>query len=194
VPDDWRIRIEVEEDHAGGLLERLGAGLGAEARELARDLENHRLAVTRDEDTVFVYASSRAAAEQAKAIVEAELREHGIEARTSSVEHWLHGEQRWDGEPPAETWEEEELDRGWAPWEVRIEARTRDDAGKLAAQLESEGYKPQRQAQYVIVGTANHEDAVELSRKLGGEVEPGGELVWEVAAGNPFAVFGGMGL
>jgi hypothetical protein len=26
-----------------------------------------------------------------------------------------------------------------------------------------------------------------------GEVEPGGELVWETVPGNPFAVFGGMG-
>jgi len=43
--DDWRIRIEVEEEeHARGLLDRLGAELSGEARELARELEQHRLA------------------------------------------------------------------------------------------------------------------------------------------------------
>ena len=30
-------------------------------------------------------------------------------------------------------------------------------------------------------------------QRLHGEVEPGGELVWEVAPGNPFAIFGGLG-
>ena len=57
--DDWRIRIEVEEEHAGGLLDRIGAELDDEARELARDLEQRRLAVSRDGDEIFVYASSR---------------------------------------------------------------------------------------------------------------------------------------
>jgi Fe-S cluster assembly iron-binding protein IscA len=52
--DDWRIRIEVEEEeHASGLLERLTGDLDQEARELASKLESHRLAVSRDGDTVF---------------------------------------------------------------------------------------------------------------------------------------------
>ena len=35
--------------------------------------------------------------------------------------------------------------------------------------------------------------AQELARRLHGEVEPGGELVWETTPGNPFAIFGGLG-
>src|SRR5689334_25286590 len=101
--DDWRIRVEVEqEEHATGLLDRLAGDLGSEARELAKDLEARRLAVSRDGETVFVYAATRAAAEAAHAIVEAELRDHGIEARTSRVEHWIDEEDRWDDEPPGE--------------------------------------------------------------------------------------------
>ena len=84
--DDWRIRIEVEEEeHATGLLERLGGDLDSEARELAEELESHRLAVSRDGDTVFVYAATRAAAEHAHAVVKAELRQQGFAARTSRV-------------------------------------------------------------------------------------------------------------
>ena len=45
----------------------------------------------------------------------------------------------------------------------------------------------------VLVGTASKEDAEALAARLHGEVEPGGELVWEAVAGNPFAIFGGMG-
>jgi hypothetical protein len=193
--DDWRIRIEVEEEeHASGLLDRLSGNLGSEARELARDLEACRLAVSRDGETVFVYAATRAAAESAHAVVEAELREHGIEARTSRIEHWLDEEDRWDDEPPGETWEEEELDRGFAPWEVRVECASREEANALAEGLEAEGYKPERRFQYLIVGTASREDADALATRLHGEVEPGGGLVWEVEPANPFAIFGGMGL
>jgi hypothetical protein len=193
--DDWRIRIDVEEEErASGLLERLMGNLGSEARELATTLESHRLAVSRDGETVFVYAPTRGAAEQALAVVQAELREHGIEARISQVEHWLDEEDRWDDEPPGETWEEEELARGIAPWEVRVECASHQEARDLAGQLEAEGYKPERRFQYLIVGTASREDAETLATRLHGEVEPGSGLVYEVEPANPFAIFGGMGL
>ena len=149
---------------------------------------------SRDADTVFVYAASRAEAERAHAVVEAELRAHGVEARTSGIEHWLDEEDRWDDEPPGETWEEEELERGFAPWEVRVECASRQEAGQLAEQLEAEGYKPERRFHYLIVGTASREDADALATRLHGEVEPGGELVYEVEPRNPFAIFGGMGV
>jgi hypothetical protein len=193
--DDWRIRIEVEEEqHATGLLQRLAGDLDSEARELARELEERRLAVSRDGDTIFVYASSRSGAESAHAVVQAQLREHGVQARESRIEHWLDDEDRWDDEPPGDTWEEEELARGFAPWEVRVECPSRSEARELAQRLEAEGYKPERRFQYLIVGTASRADAEALATRLHGEVEPGGELVWETTPANPFAVFGGMGL
>jgi hypothetical protein len=191
--DDWRIRIEVEEEHAEGLLERLAGELGSEARELAEELRERRLAVSRDGETVFVYTDTRAEAEQAHRVVEAELRENGIEARTSRVEHWLDEEDRWDDEAPGETWEEEELERGFAPWEVRFECASRQAARDLAGRLAAEGYKPERRFQYLIVGTATREDADVLAARLHGEVEPGGQLVYETGPANPFAIFGGLG-
>ncbi len=192
--DDWRIRIEVdEEEHAAGLLAQLAGDLGSEARELAHDLEAHRLAVSRDGHTVFVYAATRAEAEHAHAVVEAELRKQGFAARTSRIEHWLDEEDRWDDEPSGETWEEEELDRGFAPWEVRVECPSRPDARELAERLEAEGYKPERRFNYLIVGTASREDADALAARLHGQVEAGGEVVWETSPANPFAIFGGLG-
>ncbi len=193
--DDWRIRIEVEkEENATGLLDRLAGDLGSEARELARDLESRRLAVSRDGETVFVYAATRAEAERAHAVVEAELRENGIEAKTSRVEQWLDDEDRWSDEPPGETWEEEELERGFAPWEVRVECPSRREARELSERLEAEGYRPERRFQYLVVGAASREDADALAARLHGEVEAGGEVVWEAEPANPFAIFGGLGL
>jgi hypothetical protein len=192
--DDWRIRIELEEEHAQGLLERLGLDLSSEARKLANELEGRRLAVSRDDDTIFVYAGSRDEAEQARAIVESELAELGVEARLVRIEQWLEDEARWDDEPPAEdTLEEEVLERGYAPWEVRVETHSREEAARLADQLESEGYGVVRRYRYVLVGATSEQEARQLAERLHGEVEAGGELVYEAAPQNPFAIFGGLG-
>jgi hypothetical protein len=192
--DNWRIRIELpEEGNAGTLLGRLGLDLGSdEAKRLAKELEGHRLAVSRDDEVVFVYADSQAQAERARQIVEAELADEGI-AAAMQVERWLPDEERWSGEPRQETWEEEEVRRGYAPWEVRVELDSHEEAEKLADELEQEGYDVVRRWRYLIVGAASEEQARELARRLHGEAEPGGDVVWEVAPQNPFALFGGLG-
>jgi hypothetical protein len=136
--DDWRIRIEVEEEHAEGLLERLGLDLGSDARELAQELTGRRLAVSRDGETIFVYAGSPAEAERARAVVEAELREAGAEARVSRIEHWLADEERWNDEPAQpDALEEDALEHGFAPWEVRVQTST-PQARELAERLHGE--------------------------------------------------------
>lgn len=192
--DDWRVRIELEEErHATDFLARIGLDLGSEARELAKELEDHRLAVSNDADVVFVYAATRDAARTAKQIVATELRELELNAQEIRIEHWLHDEERWDDEAPSPDTEEELLEEGYAPWEVRIERKSVDEAHELADQLENEGYGVVRRAHYVIAGTATKEDAEALAARLHGEVEPGGELVYEVTPQNPFAIFGGLG-
>lgn len=192
--DNWRIRIELpEEGNARTLLGRLGLDLGSdEAKRLAKELEGHRLAVSRDDEIVFVYSDSQAQADRARQIVEAELADESIAAEVK-VERWLPGEERWSGESPQETWEEEELRRGYAPWEVRVELDSHAKADELADTLEAEGYDVVRRWRYLIVGAASEEQARELARRLQGEAEPGGDVVWEVAPQNPFALFGGLG-
>ena len=192
--DNWRIRIELpEEAQAGNLLDRLGLDLGSdEAKRVAKELEGHRLVVSRDDDVIFVYTDSQPQAERARRIVEAELAEEGIAAQIQ-VERWLPDEERWSGEPAQETWEEEEVRRGYAPWEVRVELDSHAEAEKLADQLEQEGYDIIRRWRYLIVGAASEEQARSLARRVHGEAEPGGEVVWEVAPQNPFALFGGLG-
>jgi hypothetical protein len=211
--DDWRIRIELEEESgAESLLSRLGLDLGSEAREVARELEERRLAVSRDGEHVYVYASSVLEAERASGVVAAVLREEDVRPRAVHVEHWLAQEDRWESHPaqpqrvgetaPSNdqatddappTIEEDLLARGYAPWEVRVECESLDEAERLAGELEREGYGVVRHFRYVIAGTATREEAAALARRVHGEVEPGGELVWEVTPQNPFAIFGGLG-
>jgi hypothetical protein len=191
--DDWRIRIELpDEEGASGFLERLGLAKG-DAEELAEELRSQRLAVSRDGDTVFVYASSGMQAEQASRVVERELQDEGLTPNRFVTERWLHDEERWDDEPEQPDVEEEMLERGYAPWEVRVELESLEEADKLADQLRAEGFDVSRTFKYVVAGTADREQAVELAKRVHGKVEPGGELVYEVAPSNPFAVFGGLG-
>ena len=192
--DDWRIRVELGETaNAEALLGRLGLDLAEESRRLAEELKGRRLAVSNDEDTGFVYVDTPAEADSARQIVEAELAEEGIEPTELVSEHWLPEEERWSGEPPSETWEQEEVEQGFAPWEVRVELDSHGEADQLANQLEGEGYDVARRWRYLIVGAASEEEARELARRLHGEAEPGGEVVWEATPSNPFAVFGGLG-
>jgi len=191
--DDWRIRIELpDEEVAQDLLARLGLRQ-SDAEELADELREHRLAVSQDGDTVFVYAASGMQAEQAARIVESELDDLGLTPTRFVTERWLRDEERWNDDPAQPDVEEELLQRGYAPWEVRVEAGSLREARDLAEQLRSEGYDVSRTFTYVIAGAGSREEAVELARRVHGEVEPGGELVYEVQPQNPFAVFGGLG-
>jgi hypothetical protein len=192
--DDYRIRVEVEDEgRAGGLLERLGVELSNEAAELAREIEKRRLAVSRDGDELFVYTTTPAEAESARSVIQAILRDEGIAAVTGPVEHWLEDEERWDDEPPGETWEDEELEHGHAPWEVRVACPSHAAARELADSLEREGYSVERRWRYLIVGVSSKEDAEALAARVHGEVELGGSVIWEEVPRNPFAVFGGLG-
>jgi hypothetical protein len=191
--DDWRVRVELpDEKGAQDLLGRLGLRESG-AEELADDLREHRLAVSQDGDTLFVYAASGMQAEQAARIVESELNDQGLIPSRFVTERWLHDEERWNDDPEQPDVEEELIQRGYAPWEVRVEAGSRREAHELAEQLRSEGYDVSRTFTYVIAGTRSRDEAVELARRVHGEVEPGGELVYEVQPSNPFAVFGGLG-
>ena len=190
--DDWRLRIELE-DRVDTLLERLGVDLHGEARELARELEQDRLAVSRDDDTVFVYTDSGLRAEQAQRVVESVLEAEQLRAGVLRIEHWLADEDRWDDDAPGPDIDEELVARGYAPWEVRVECASHGAADDLADQLESEGFDVVRRWTYLIIGTRTREEAEALAERVHGEVEPGGALVWEVMPQNPFAVFGGLG-
>jgi len=194
VNDDWRIRVDLEDEHAESLLERLGLDLGSEARKLAEELEGRRLVVSRDDETLFVYAGSRAEAEQARDIIEAELRETGAQGRVGPIEHWLADEDRWDDEAPQEFEAEREvLKEGLAPWEVRLEAGSPEEAETLAGKLAADGYSVVRRYRFVLVGADSEQDAHELAKRLHGQAEASGELVYETLPQNPFVIFGGLG-
>src|SRR5438477_8032064 len=164
--DDWRIRIELpDEEGARGFLDRLGVTKG-DAQELADELREHRLAVSRDGDTVFVYAATGMQAEQASRIVEQELEEEGLTPTRFVTERWLRDDERWDDEPDTGDAEEDLLRRGYAPWEVRVECKSLGEADKLADQLRSEGFDVSRTFTFVIAGQAARGQASVMAGRI----------------------------
>ena len=190
--DDWRLRLELDEGAAGGLLQRLGV-LGSDAHRLVDELVKDRLVVTGEGRTVFVYAASAHQLHQARKVIDGELALLGMRPESIVREHWLANEDRWDDEAAPDSVEVETVAEGYAPWEVRIPCPSHAAARELAERLEGEGYGVVRRWTFLIVGTETRAEADELAKKVHGDVEPGGELVWEVAPGNPFAYFGGLG-
>jgi hypothetical protein len=91
--DDWRLRIELGDEGAGGLLGRLGL---SDAHELAKDLEDHRIEASDDEGTVFVYADTSLALEQARGVIEREIADLELNPLQIVSGHWLHDEERWE--------------------------------------------------------------------------------------------------
>ena len=155
--DNWRIRIELDEtvhgEHAARAPRarpRLGRGQAPRRGARRATGSRSRTTTTRSSST----SDARPQAEQARADRRGRAAEEGIAGGGRSTEHWLAEEERWSGEPPPETWEQEELEHGHAPWEVRVELPSHDEADKLADQLESEGYDVVRRWRYLIVGVA----------------------------------------
>lgn len=91
--DDWRLRIELGEEGAGGLLGRLGI---SDAHHLRTDLEKHRIEASEDEGTVFVYTDSSLALERAEALIREELAALEIEPEAVIRGHWNHESEQWD--------------------------------------------------------------------------------------------------
>ena len=191
--DDWRVRIELpDEGGAQDLLSRLGLRQ-SDAEELADELREHRLAVSRDDDTVFVYAATGMQAEQAGRVIESELNDLGLAPSRFVTERWLHEEERWNDDPEGPDVEEELLERGYAPWEVRVEADSLREADDLAEQLRGEGYDVSRTFTYVIAGTAAARRPP--SSPAGSTARSSRVASWSTRCSpqNPFAVFGGLG-
>lgn len=189
------MRVEfADEDARRSFVDLLQDGLSPLGTDLAQELQGGHVSISGDDEKFFVYADAPQHAERAHAVILAELDHHGVEATTSEVEHWLADEERWDNEPVGETWEEEVTEKGYAPWEVRVDCGSRHAAVALEAQLEREGYSPVRQWSHLIVGAATREDADALAVRLHGDVETGGAVVWEEALDSkvvrPFVFFG----
>jgi hypothetical protein len=210
VADDWRLSITLDDD---GQASDVVASLREHEApsELLHELGG-RVAVSRDDATVFCYADTRRAADAAARVLRDVLEQHGV-AVEPRLDRWHPIEERWeDANVPLPASQEErraERERlddadeaasiatGIAQWEVRIEVGSPGEAEALADTLEQDGRSVVRRARFLLVGANDHDDAEELARSLEGRgtvhVEPSTGVAWQLLPRNPFAVFGGLG-
>ena len=213
--DDWRVSATFREEGGGlHLFRRLPEMHFADD---VRDRLGNRLSVSREGDTVFVYADAEGPAREAERVVREELAASGREADVT-IARWHPVERRWedpsvavptagaalDAEEARREAEDaaDSLRQGGAPqWEVRVELPDDDAAVAMAERLAAEGVPVTRHHRYLLAGAVNQADAEALAARLedetpsGGQVhvEPGALMAWETRESNPFAIFGGLG-
>jgi hypothetical protein len=211
--EDWRVTATLDDGFGASALGWLHEH---EVEDDARERLGQRVAVSADHDQVFLYADTRPAAEQAERVLERLLHDRGVDA-SFDLARWHPVEEEWEQADAAlphtaaeRRAEREKLDEeetaesqasGYAEWEVRLDLPSHREALRLTEQLKQEGFTLTRRWKYLLVGANNRDEARELATRLQREapagtrlhVEPGGEMVWEVAPKNPFAVLGGLG-
>ena len=207
--EDWRIHVVLKDSGGRGpwSADRL------EARELADDLAGtlgERIAVSRDDGELFLYADSENAARAAERVVRADLDEHGWSGEVE-LTRWHDDAEEWkpadvplpatDAERAAEHSElmasedAETAAEGFAAWEVRVDLPSHRDAKRLADKLERDGVEPVRRWKYLFVGAADEDAARDWAEQLRADAPDGSKITVEatlrnVERNNPFAIFG----
>ena len=193
--DDWRVRIELADEHARETFTKLlEEGLSPAGEAHAEPLQGDELSVSGDDANLFVYANAPAQAERAHTVILAELEHHGIEARTSGVEHWLADEERWDNEPAGDTWEAEAVDAGIRALGGRLTCRSATTRSPSPRSSSPRDTAPCATGSTCRGGRLVERMPSRCAARLHGDVEPGGAVAWEEAIDShvvrPFAFFG----
>jgi hypothetical protein len=212
--DEFRIKVELPRERVRELLNGLEAVEHGSPGGLASP---KHVAVSHEDDHVFLYADSSEDAAQARGAVEAILTEKQITAQLSSW-RWHPEEDRWEdaslslpstaaehaGEHQhLEKLETEESEHtGRAGWEVRVTLPTHHDAHAFAERLAAEGIPVQRHWRHLALGAEDEDDARALAERLRSEAPQGSTLdvegaAWDAwvavnAPAGPFAMFGGL--
>jgi hypothetical protein len=213
--DDWRLQIDPADESGDqdSLVERLHAG------ELEHELSqafHDRVIVSRDGDTVYLYAATRPQIESAGAAVEKLAGDHGWAIETE-LRRWHTESDEWEDpdEPLPSTdaeraAEHEELiaaerqavaEGGEPQYEVRVDLPSHGDAARFEDLLRAEGLPAVRRWKYLVLGAADEESGAELAKRLKEEapagstvtLETNARVVYEDRPSNPFAIFGGLG-
>ncbi len=172
-----------------------------------------RLAVTHDDDDVFLYADSRSAVEHARTVVDQAMAQHDL-AGEVTLWRWHPLEERWEdaSAPLPATAEDEAAERsrrdamedadsaahGAPQWEVRITAPNHHAARAFAEHLRGEGIPVRVNWRHLFVGANDEDEAAALAERLRSEAPTGSEIVadgiglpyWKEM--HPFRMFGGI--
>ena len=217
--EDWRVTFAMDPGERGAHSRALEAVREHDVEHEARERLGGRVAVSRDDDRIFLYADTRArgtrggrprldTAGRAWPGPRGRARRSsaGTRSRSGGRTRPSHSRRpRPSARPSSERREADEDAEahasGEAPWEVRIEFAEHDDADRVRRSARAGG--PCRScaagrscssAPTTRTPPASSQRGSGRRRPSGAqiEVEPGGGPVWDVYGNNPFAFFGGL--
>jgi hypothetical protein len=181
--EDWRVEVELaDSDTATRLHTAIAAGkLVRHARE---ELAG-RAVLSRDDNLIFAYATTRENAQAAEQALRDVVSDEHLDA-TFSLKHFHEIAERWeDPDVPlptdatsvaaerAEAREAEQADSdaaGIPEYEVRLTLATRREAIDLAERLQREGMPSLRHWRYLLLGAWTEADAEVLADRLRSEL------------------------
>jgi hypothetical protein len=193
--DEWRVEVALDRDQHADTLS--GSLHDLELDDEARKRLGGSVIVTRDGRFIFVYAWHEESAQEAERVVK-DIMNHEELAGEVRLMRWHPLAEEWkDAEEPlpddeAERAQEmrEAEDEGlhearqygvWE-WEVVIELPHIRDTHALADKLRKEGLPVRRRFRYLLVGAPSEDEAIEVGRRLEGEVPEGSQVG---VRGNP---------
>jgi hypothetical protein len=179
--DDWRVTVTLPDEAD---VKRAVRSVREAGEDLSRRL-GHRIAVSEDGRTIFLYAGTEDAAREADRVVRDVLAQRQP-AASFALDRWHPVEQEWEDAsvPLPQTAEEQQAEHerriadetqesqatGEAEWEVIVDMPSRHAAAKLAERLEAEGRPVFRRWRFVFVGASNEDEAGELAQVIAQQV------------------------
>jgi hypothetical protein len=181
--DEWRVEVALDRDEHADTLS--GALHDLRLDDEARKLLGGSVIVTRDGPYIFVYAWHEESAQEAERVVKHIMEDEGLVGQVRLMrwhplaEEWKDAEEPLPDDEAARAQEMREAeDEGlrdareygeWA-WEVVIEMPHIRDTHALADKLRKEGLPVKRRFRYLLVGAPSQDEAVEVGKRLEGEV------------------------
>lgn len=193
--DEWRVEVRLDkEQHLHSLAERL--------HELRLDAEAHKrlggnVIVTRDGRSLFLYAWHKQQAQEAERVMNSLMKDDKLVGHVRLTrwhpvaEEWKDASEELPQDEAALAQERHEAEedgareakqghlpweRGQFPWQVVVDLPHVTDGHALATKLRSEGLPVKRHFKYLLIGTDSEDDAIELGKRLEGEVPEGGRV------------------
>jgi hypothetical protein len=193
--DEWRVEVALDEDQNGATLSEALHHLQLDNE--ARKLLGGSVIVTRDGRFVFIYAWHEESAQEAERVVKNLMQDQKLAGQVRlmrwhpAAEEWKDASEPLPDDDAALAQEMREAERegsteakryGEHPWEVVIDLPHIRDTLPVARKLREEGLPVKRHFRYLLVGAPSEDKAIELGKRLEGEVPEGSHVG---VRGNP---------
>ncbi len=193
--DEWRVEVALDRDEHADTLS--GALHDLRLDDEARKLLGGSVIVTRDGRFIFIYAWHEESAREAERVVKHIMEDEQLVGQVRLMrwhplaEEWKDAEEPLPDDEAARAEEmrqaesegaREAREYGEYPWEVVIDLPHIRDTFEVAEKLRGEGLPVKRHFRYLLVGAPSEDEAVELGKRLEGEVPEGSDIG---VRGNP---------